>query len=69
MDTIDPDASYPPRAETEAERQARIAWEAAGIAEAQADVAAGRLVDAAVVRAWVESIDTDHELPVPFSGR
>lgn len=57
------------RPETEAERQDRIAWEAEGIAEADADLAAGRLVDAAAVRAWVESIDTDHELPVPYSGR
>jgi predicted transcriptional regulator len=51
--------------ETEAERKARLAWEAAGIAEARADVAAGRLVDAAEVDAWIDSIGTDHELPVP----
>ena len=69
MDTMNADTGHAPRSETEAERQARIAWEAAGIAEADADVAAGRLVDAAVVRAWIESIDTDHELPVPYSGR
>lgn len=55
--------------ETEAERQARLAWEAEGIAEARADVAAGRLVDAAEVDAWIDSIGTDHELPVPRARR
>jgi predicted transcriptional regulator len=58
-DTISP--------ETEAERQARLAWEAAGIAEADADIAAGRLVDADEVDAWIDSIGTDHELPVPYA--
>ncbi len=55
--------------ETEAERQARDAWEAERIAEARADIAAGRLVDSATVRAWIDSIGTDHEMPVPRSGR
>jgi predicted transcriptional regulator len=63
MDTI------PPSMETEADRQRRIAWEAAHIAEARADVAAGRLVSSAKVKAWIDSIGTDHELPVPYSGR
>jgi predicted transcriptional regulator len=56
-------------AETEAERQARLAWEAERIAEARADIAAGRLVDSAKVKAWIDSIGTDHEMPVPYSGR
>jgi predicted transcriptional regulator len=55
--------------ETEAERQRRLAWEAEMIAEADADIAAGRLVDSAKVKAWIDSIGTDHELPVPYSGR
>jgi len=55
--------------ETEAEQQRRLAWEAEGIAEARADVAAGRLVDGAKVRAWVDSLRTDNPLPVPYSGR
>ena len=55
--------------ETEADRQHRIAWEAEGIARARASVAAGRLVDSAKVKAWIDSIGTDHELPVPYSGR
>jgi len=58
-----------PHTETEAELHARIAWEAEGIAEARADVSAGRLVDAARVRAWVDSLRTDKPLPVPTSGR
>jgi predicted transcriptional regulator len=51
--------------ETEAERQRRIAWEAERIAEARAELDAGRYVDAADVRAWVNSIGTDDELPPP----
>ena len=55
--------------ETEAERQDRLAWEAEGIAKALASAAAGRVVDEAEVDAWIDSIGTDHELPVPSSGR
>jgi predicted transcriptional regulator len=70
MDTIKPtpDGSVggSPR-ETEAECQRRLAWEAAMIADA--DIAVGRLVDSAQVKVWIDSIGTDHELPVPFSGR
>ena len=60
-------AESPP--ETEAEEKRRLAWEAEMIAEADADVAAGRLVDWADVEAWIDSLGTDHELPVPYSGR
>jgi len=71
MDTVPrPDDDTPDtRPETEAEREARLAWEAKAIAEAEADVFAGRLVDSAKVKAWIDSIGTDHELPVPYSGR
>jgi predicted transcriptional regulator len=55
--------------ETEAERQRRPAWEADMIAEADADIAAGRLVDSAKVKAWIDSIGTGQELPVPYSNR
>lgn len=55
--------------ETEAERQCRLAWEAKRIAEARADVAAGRIVSSEEVDAWIDSLDTDHELPPPRSGR
>jgi predicted transcriptional regulator len=69
MDTTNAEAVRKPSPETEAERQDRIAWEAEGIAEARVDVAAGRLVDAAKVRAWLDSLRTDNPLPVPYSGR
>ena len=55
--------------ETEAERARRIAWEDERIAEADADVAAGRMVSSERVNEWLDSIGTDHELPPPTSGR
>ena len=68
MDTINPapgetaDTAHP---ETEADRQRRFAWEAEMIAEADADIEAGRFVEEADVDAWIDSHPTDHELPVP----
>jgi predicted transcriptional regulator len=53
----------------EADRQRRRAREAAMIAQADASIAAGRVVDEAAVDAWIDSIGTDHELPAPYSGR
>jgi len=38
------------------------------LAEARADVAAGRLIDAADVDAWIDSLGTGHELPPPHQG-
>jgi predicted transcriptional regulator len=55
--------------ETESGRRRRLTREAKMIAEADADIAAGRLVDAAEVDAWIDSAGTDHELPVPYAGR
>jgi hypothetical protein len=55
-DTLNQDIGTASETETEAERQARLAWEAEMIAEARDDVVAGRLVDAAEVRAWVDSL-------------
>lgn len=69
MDTTDAETGQPPCAETEAERLARIGWEAARIAEARASVAAGRVVSSERVDAWIDSLGTEHELPVPRSGR
>jgi hypothetical protein len=64
------DADFPaPRKETAKEREQRIAREAEMIAEARASVAAGRVVSLEAVSAWVDSWDTDHELPPPRSGR
>jgi hypothetical protein len=71
MDTVPrPDNNVPdPHPETEAERQARLAWEAEGIAEARAELDAGLYVDADEIDAWIESIGTDHELPPPPTRR
>jgi hypothetical protein len=63
-------ADFPtPRDETAEEKAERIAREAVMIAEARASVAAGRVVSFEAVSAWVDSLGTDHELPVPQSGR
>ena len=69
MSTMNFEIGHTPHPETEADRQRRIAWEAEGIAKARASVAAGRVVDEAEVDARIDSIGTDHELPVPYSGR
>jgi hypothetical protein len=68
MDNPLPGDSTPPPG-TDADRKQGIAWEAARIAEARASVAAGRVVDSSEVKRWIDSIGTDHELPVPYSGR
>ncbi len=69
MDRMNPDVVSTPAPEADADRQRRIAWEAVMIAQARASVAAGRIVDEAEVDAWIDSIGTDHELPVPYYGR
>lgn len=67
MDTMSLKTGATPTLETEVERRSRLAREAAMIAEADADVAAGRLVDEADVDAWIDSLGTDHELSVPYA--
>ena len=57
------------RFESPAAKQRRIAYEAEMLAEAFADVAAGRIVEEAEVDAWIDSLGTDHELPLPHSER
>jgi len=60
--------SAPPvEAETDAERRERIARESAMLAEARASVTAGRVVESAKVKAWIDSIGTGHELPPPYA--
>jgi predicted transcriptional regulator len=59
-------ASLPESAEA---RQQRLAYEAARIDQALASAAAGRTVSLEAVEAWIDSLGTDHELPVPRSGR
>jgi predicted transcriptional regulator len=54
MDTLNPHTDHKAQTETEAERHNRIAWEAERVAEAFADVAAGRLVDSATVKRWID---------------
>ena len=63
------DSAQVARSETDAERQRRFAWEAEMIAEADADIAAGRMIDEAEVDAWIDSIGTDHEIPPPPTRR
>lgn len=53
-------------AETEVESQARLAWEAEGIAKTEASLAAGYYATEAEMGGWIDSIGTDHELPVPY---
>jgi hypothetical protein len=55
------------RSEADTERQRRLTWEVEMTAQADPDVAAGRGVDSAEARAWIESIGTGHELPVPYA--
>ena len=64
----DPNAFTASR-EADAERGRRIAHEDKLIAAALASVAAGRTVSEEQFNAWVDSLGTDHELPVPKSGR
>jgi predicted transcriptional regulator len=55
--------------ETEADRERRFTWEAQQIAEAQAEIEAGLFVEEAEVEAWLASLDTDDELPMPSPRR
>ncbi len=72
MDTINPapngraDVSRPDAA---ADRHRRIAWEAETIAAADAEIEAGPFVEEAGVDAWIDSLGTDHVLPVPQPRR
>jgi hypothetical protein len=54
------------RVQTEAERQARLAREAEGIAKARASIAAGYYATAAEVKGWIDSLGTDNPFPVPY---
>ncbi|MDR3535473.1 MAG: hypothetical protein P4L71_03140 [Acetobacteraceae bacterium] len=57
------------RFEDAAKKQRRLAREADLLAEAFADVAAGRVADEAEVDAWIDSLGTAHALPPPYSSR
>lgn len=66
MDTAPPPEHRP---QLGAERQRQIGREAEDIAKADVDVEAGRLVDSADVKAWIDSIGSDRQRPVPYAGR
>jgi hypothetical protein len=57
------------RYESPAEKQRRLIYEMEMLAEARADIAAGRIVEEAEVDAWIDSLGTDHELKLPHSDR
>jgi predicted transcriptional regulator len=57
------------RVETEARLQRQRTWEAEMIAEAEAEIEAGKYVDADEVDAWIDSIGTEHEPPPPPTRR
>jgi predicted transcriptional regulator len=59
----------PDRPETAEARRLRLGLEAEMIAQARASAASGRVVSLEAVEAWVDSWDTDHELPMPRSAR
>jgi len=69
LDAEKTDAGNAPGHEADANRKRRMAWEAVMIAQADASIAAGRVVDEPAVDAWIDSIGTDHELPLLYSGR
>ena len=63
------DTAQADRPETTAERRDRLTREAEMIAEALASAQAGLVVDEAEVDAWIDSLGTEHELPVPYPRR
>jgi len=67
MDTVNPapGESAGTQAETDAERERRVAWEAEGIARARASIAAGYYATSVEVNAWIDSLGTGNPLPVP----
>ncbi len=65
-----PDDTMPSdQPEASAEKHDRLALEARMIAEALPSAKAGLVVDEAAVDAWIDSLGTEHELPVPYSSR
>jgi predicted transcriptional regulator len=55
--------------ETSVERQHRLELEARLIAEARASAAAGLTISLEAIKAWVDSWDTENELPPPEPGQ
>lgn len=67
MDTVPHAGSqdFAAQTETTPDTQRRLAREADMLAEARAEIAAGLFVDAADVDAWIDSIGSAHERPLP----
>ena len=55
--------------EGDAEKRHRVAREAEDIAAARAELDSGLYATSAEVKAWIDSIGTDRELPVPYPIR
>jgi predicted transcriptional regulator len=69
MNTVNVETGVTPAPDSDATRRRRFAQEAEGIARARASAAAGRIVTSEAVDAWIDSLDTDHELPAPRPGQ
>ena len=54
--------------ETPSEREERIRWEAAVIARAREEVAAGQYIDGDALDAWFEALERDENAPFPGFG-
>jgi hypothetical protein len=72
IDTLNPapnDANGSVRKETGTASRRRPALEAEKIAEASAELDAGMYVHFADVYVWIDSVGTEHELPLPLTRR
>jgi predicted transcriptional regulator len=69
MDTVPNPADSALAFETGADRQRRLARESELIAEARAELDAGLFVASTDIDAWIESVGTSHELPLPPTRR
>jgi predicted transcriptional regulator len=68
-ESISTTGSLTPDAETAAETEQRFRREADMIREARASVVAGRVSSLEAATAWVDSWDTENELPPPHLSR
>lgn len=57
-----PDEELP---ETQSEREERIRWEAAVIARARKEIAAGQYIDGDALDAWFEALEHNVDAPFP----
>ena len=51
--------------ETPEQAAARIAWEREAIERAEADVAAGRVIEWSIVEAWLDELERNPDAPPP----